>query len=327
MSGAGSGREALQSVAVTVDLVVFVPAVWWFLVIRRGGATLRTLIPVTLLSIAGARLVLPREQQGLLPWARWLLAPFEAIAIAWIAWGVRAMVRHRTAERAAKGEQADQGHDLIADVWSILAPTFGTGPVTRTFVTEVALMYYAFASWGRSPHVPSGARAIDLERNDGLLIGIACALLTETIALHLFISSRWGPIPAWTLTATSIYSLLWLVGDARAMSLRPPYVTADAIVLRHGVRADAAVPRSLLQTIERVNWQTIPPNAPDYVNLTRPGEPNAVLHFAKPIDMRLLFGRTQRVTRVGLRAARVHDLESALQLDHGHAFGQRSLRA
>ena len=148
--------------------------------------------------------------------------------------------------------------------------------------------------------------------NDGLLIGIAMAIAVETVALHLFITSRWGPVGAWVLTATSVYSLLWLVGDFRARTLRPPYVTADVLVIRNGMRADAVVPRAVLSTVERVTWRTLPTKGPDYVHLARPGEPNVVVHFREPVTVALLFGRRRRVSRIGIRAERPDEAMRAL---------------
>lgn len=311
-SNAFARRPALGEMAITFDLLVFVPFVWWLIVVRGGQASLRTIVPVIVVSIAGARLVLPREHQAMLPWVRWLIAPAEVAVVGWIAWQIRQLVRRRRASRGSPRASAHEGHDLLADLSTVLAPAFGTGAIAKTITAEIALLYYAFAAWGRQPHVPAGATPIALERNDGLLIGIGMALGVETVALHLFITSRWGPVAAWVLTATSVYALLWLIGDFRARTLRPPYVTDDALVIRNGMRADAVVPRERVSTVERVTWRTLPAKGPDYVDLTRPGEPNVVMHFREPVDIALLFGRRRRVSRIGLRADRPDEALRAL---------------
>jgi hypothetical protein len=298
--------------AITFDLLVFVPFVWWLIMVRGGQASLRTLVPVIVLSIAGARLVLPREQQSMLPWMRWLIAPAEVAVVGWVGWQIRQLIRRRRSARTSARTSQPGGHDLLADLSTVLAPAFGTGVVARTITTEIALLYYSLASWGRKPHIPEDARPVALERNDGLLIGIVMAIAVETVALHLFITSRWGPVGAWVLTATSVYSLLWLVGDFRARTLRPPYVTADVLVIRNGMRADAVVPRAVLSTVERVTWRTLPTKAPDYVDLARPGEPNVVVHFREPVTVALLFGRRRRVSRIGIRAERPDEAMRAL---------------
>jgi hypothetical protein len=310
-SNAFARRPALGEMAITFDLLVFVPFVWWLVVVRGGQASLRTLVPVILVSLAGARLVLPREQQSMLPWVRWLVAPAEVAVVAWVAWQIRQLIRRR---RASGGlpRTSGQGHDLLADLSVVLAPAFGTGVVARTVTTEIALLYYAFASWGRPAHVPVGSQRVALELNGSLLIGLGMALAVETVALHLFLTSRWGPVAAWVLTATSVYSLIWLVGEFRARALRPPYVTDEAIVMRNGMRADAIVPRAQLAAVERVTWRTLPAKGRDYLDLSRPGEPNVVLHFREPVEVALLFGRRRKVSRVGLRAERPDDALRAL---------------
>ena len=311
-SNAFARRPALGEMAITFDLLVFVPLVWWLIVVRGGQASLRTLVPVIVASIAGARLVLPREHQSMLPWVRWLIAPAEVAVVAWVAWQIRQIAGRRRAARDSARALAHEGHDLLADLSVVLAPAFGTGMVARTITTEIALLYYAFASWGRRPNVPAGAQPIAIELNGGLLIGIGMALAVETVALHLFITSRWGPVPAWLLTATSLYSLLWLVGDFRARALRPTYVTDEAVVIRNGMRADAVIPRARVATVERVTWRTLPAKGPDYLDVTRPAEPNVVLHLREPAEAALLFGRRRRVSRIGLCAEHPDDALRAL---------------
>jgi hypothetical protein len=282
-SNAFARRPALGEMAITFDLLVFVPFAWWLILVRGGQASLRTLVPVIVASIAGARLVLPREQQAMLPWVRWLFAPAEVAVVGWVAWQIRQLVRRRRSVRVAAPASRDDGHDLLADLSAVLVPAFGTGVVARTVTTEIALFYY------------------------GLLIGFGMALAVETVALHLFVASRWGPIAAWVLTATSVYTLLWLIGDFRARTLRPPYVTDDTVVIRNGMRADAVVSRDQLIAVERVGWRTLPAKNRDYLDLARPGEPNVVVHFREPVELALLFGRRRRVSRVGLRAERPDD--------------------
>jgi len=305
-------RPTLGEMAISFDLLVFVPFVWWLIVVRSGQASLRTLVPVILASIVGARLVLPRDHQAMLPWVRWMMAPVELAVVGWVAWQIRAIVRRRQSDRATSPGLTGGGHDLLADLSTVLEPAFGTGAVATIVTSEIALIYYAFASWGRRPHVPDGAQPIVLEHNGSLLVGIAMALAVETVMLHLFVVSRWGPLAAWVLTGTSLYSLLWLTGEFRARVLRPPYVTDDALVIRNGMRASVVVPRTELSAVERVTWRTLPAKAADYLDIARPGEPNVVLHFRDPVEVALLFGRRRRVTRIGLRAERADEAMRAL---------------
>jgi hypothetical protein len=53
-----------------------------------------------------------------------------------------------------------------------------------------------------------------------ILAAPCLAILVETAAIH-FLVRRWSRPVAWVLTALSLYSLLMIVGHARALVLRP----------------------------------------------------------------------------------------------------------
>jgi hypothetical protein len=308
-SAALDRRPVLVGGAITFDLVVAVPLAWWLLVVRKGAASLRSLLPVVLLSMLGARLVLPTDHQGALPWMRVLVAPLELGVIAWVAWQVRATVRAR---RVARGGLADAGVDVRAELLAVLAPALGRGTLATVVATEIGLLHYVLTPWARTPHAPAGARTFAHERNGGLVAGLLIAITAETIPLHLFVAARWGALAAWVLTGLSVYGALWLVGDYRAIAMRPIVVRGDEIVIRHGLRTDIAISRSRIARAERPSWRTLPERAPDYLDLSRPGEPNVVLELDAPVEARLPFGMRRTVSRIGLRVEEAEAFVGAL---------------
>src|SRR5258708_34210956 len=54
--------------AVSADLTLPLPALYWLLVVRTGRARVLTLAPVFLACLALAALLLPAGQRGILPW-------------------------------------------------------------------------------------------------------------------------------------------------------------------------------------------------------------------------------------------------------------------
>ncbi|OGU07923.1 MAG: hypothetical protein A2W29_05105 [Gemmatimonadetes bacterium RBG_16_66_8] len=78
--------------AASLDLTLFVPFLYWLLVVRRAGAPWITVVPVFVLSVAAAPLVLPQGAEGALPVVRWIAAPAELLLLGLVA---RALVRAR----------------------------------------------------------------------------------------------------------------------------------------------------------------------------------------------------------------------------------------
>jgi hypothetical protein len=139
-------------------------------------------------------------------------------------------------------------------------------------------------------------------RSGALAAGLALAVTVETIVLHLWLAPR-RPLLAWTLTALSALTLVWLALEFRAWGRRAVHVTPEHLDLRIGGRAAAEVPRAAVAHAQPATWRDVP-DRPDatYLNLTGPAEPNVLLTFAAPVPVRVAGGIvTRRVTRVGLR--------------------------
>jgi hypothetical protein len=111
------------------------------------------------------------------------------------------------------------------------------GPVAGTALAyEISLIWLALFGWRRRHDAPPES-SFSYHRNSGYVhfaIAILIALVIETFAVH-FLLRLWSPVAAWILTAISIYSGFWIVGDLQAARLRP-------IVSRPAPRAGALRP-------------------------------------------------------------------------------------
>ncbi|HKG92146.1 MAG TPA: hypothetical protein VKA84_09655 [Gemmatimonadaceae bacterium] len=140
-------------------------------------------------------------------------------------------------------------------------------------------------------------------RSGSLLAGLALAILVETVALHAWLRAR-HPLVAWALTLASLAAIAWLAADYRAMGRGAVRVTPDALDLRVGRRLALTLRPSDVATAARAGWRDVPeagtPAAAEYVNPTKPAEPNVLLTLREPATVRLVAGVTRRVRRVGL---------------------------
>lgn len=140
-------------------------------------------------------------------------------------------------------------------------------------------------------------------RSGSVVAGIGIALVVETVALHLWLHPR-HPVLAWGLTAASVGTLAWLVADYVAMGRGAVRVDADAVRMVIGRRVDATVERQAIESVVRPGWKDIPesgtPAAADYLNLTKPAEPNVLITLVAPARVLLPGGISRRVRRLGL---------------------------
>lgn len=280
--------------AITLDLTLVVPALYWLLVIRPSGASAARVVALFVLSLLGARFVLRPDQREFLSYARFLGAPFELAVIALVVVKVR---------RAARGfRAAGMEADVPERIAAALADAFPYPIVGRIFTTELTLGWYAVASWRRAPHVPAGARAFTYHRKSGLVAlhsAVIAACIVELFLVHLVVHA-FSARAAWALSAMSAIGVVWLVGLARAIVLRPVLVTAGGIAVRSGALWTLDVPFDALERVETGRVAAPPRRAPGLLRVGGNGRPSALLVLREAIMARGPYGRTKAVTTVAL---------------------------
>ncbi len=252
----------LVRAGVTFDLCVVPAGLWWLLVVRRGLARPRTIARVAALSIALCAVLFGRE-------VRLLAVPLE-LALIWVAvTSVRKALRARTASDAATALRTG------------LADALGDSAMARAVATELSIFWYAIFSWGRT--APAGGfTAYKRAGWIAIYVAIALACVAEAIPLH-FLFRRWGPLAATLSVVIHVYTVLWLVGDLRALVLRPIRVERDTLLLRIGLRWEADVPLGEIVAVERSP-------ASQGMKLGVLGSPNLVLKLRAPMQLYGPFG-------------------------------------
>src|SRR5262249_41701789 len=128
----------------------------------------------------------------------------------------------------------------------------------------------------------SGWVAIDL--------AIAIMVVAEGIPLHFVLPRGWA-IGSLVL---HVYTLLWLLGDLRAMQLRPITVSGDTLHLRIGLKWEADIPLS------EIEWAELADRA-EGRKLAVLGSPNLVLRLRRPHELHGLFGVRRMAQTISLQ--------------------------
>jgi hypothetical protein len=207
----------------------------------------------------------------------------EVIAVGWL------VLRIRRVARVARASRDDGPIGAIeAGLTAIRIPR----RVAGVMATELAVVYLALTGWFRRP-VPGGLAM----RSTGWLLFagvIGFLVVVESAATHVVLAMTWSPLAAWIASASSVYALVWLVGDAQAIRLYPVAVVNGTLHLRLGVRWRAAVAVTDIVSIEET--RTVPAGA---VNLALM-EPTVVVTLREPIELRGLLGKRRRGDRIAL---------------------------
>lgn len=284
----GSADGPLLALALSVDLTLLVPGLYYWLAVRRKGWPAATTIPVFLLSLFAASRIVPADHHGFLESLHLLVPLAELAFLALLAVAVR-----RAFAKAGRGSSA--AADPLAQSERITLDLTGSPTAARIVAFELALLTYAF-TWRRP--APLGPRELSYHRkaavgaiNGGLLVLIAA----EAFPVHLLLS-RWSPTAAWVVLALTVYSALWLVGDARAMARRPIRVTGEGLELRFGLRWSLEAPWAAIQELgprrmgSKADLSLVPLGT----------DPTHRLVLREPLPARGLYGITRSVSSVDL---------------------------
>ncbi|MEX2219062.1 MAG: hypothetical protein WD749_09920 [Phycisphaerales bacterium] len=293
------------SIAVALDVALIIPAAYWALVVRHRLGHARTLIPIVALCILAASAIVPAGHAGVLAWARYLIIPAEVGLLAYLVYKVRAVLALGCASRAG---------DPIEAASAALQDALGSPFAARLIASEFAVFYYALASWGRRPQVPEGASGFAPARAATVIAVLVPIVALETVGMHMLVS-RWSVLAAWILTALSAYTMLWVLGDYRAMAMRPTLVTREEVVIRVGLRCSLRAPLALIERVQSTDWRDQGRCVPGHLNMASPDSPNILVAFREPITAQRFFGVTTTVQSVGLR---VQDADGMLRALHAH---------
>jgi hypothetical protein len=309
-----SGRlrltPGLETFVVVVDYAVALPALYWYLVVRRAGARAATVLPVIALGLVAAGLVLPEAEAGGAGVLRWLLVGAELFLVS------TALRRAAGAVRAARARsESTPVADFYDHLRDDLGRTFGVPAVGSAVAAEAALLYYAFTGWfRRSPAaVEAGTFSYHRASNMAAVVAALVGISAVEIPVAHILLANWSDAAAWIATALGIFGVVWGLGAYQSMRMRPTVVTADTLVLRLGVLAQARIPMRNVARVERARFPYPDPKAPDYLLMAPMGDPMWLITTSDPMVVERIYGRRRTARRVGVIVDRPEEFERTLR--------------
>ena len=287
------GRPELGAGAITFDLVVAIPALFYLLVVRATRVPAIAVVPVFLGSLLGAALVLPAEHRRYLELLERLVVPAELLLLGYV--GLR-IHRGRSAPTAGRGDLPDR---LRATLGQVLPSPLAAAAVAH----EAALLGYALLAWRARPDVREGELGFTTHRGNGyggVLAAAAFAVVVETVGIHLLVE-RWSATAAWVLTGLSVYGLVWLLGHFQAVRLRPVLLAADALHVRIGLLWSVRVPYGDVASLGPAGAGAPARGAPGYLHAVTLGRARLLVELREPVRVDGMYGYVKKdVRRIGL---------------------------
>ncbi|HVT02568.1 MAG TPA: hypothetical protein VHL58_04230 [Thermoanaerobaculia bacterium] len=272
------------------DLLVSVPLIYYFLVVRRGSARASSLVGVVAFSLMAAAHIIPAGRQPVTKVLPFLIAPVELLVIALVIGRIRMGVRQAR-------QRGESNHDPIAILRTAASSVLGDNVASEAIVSEIANVYYALFAWRRKPEETDTTLSFHKESGWSVVMaGFILAIVAESTALHLLLFTR-APRAAWVLTALDLYGILWLIGDAQGFRLRRTRLRTDALEIEFGMRWRGCIDVSLIEKVERVTA----PLPKKFLKLMLLGDPEMVIHLREPITFSGMYGLRKTTATIAVR--------------------------
>lgn len=303
------GNAALPF-AVTVDLLLIVPAVY-FLLIRKTTIPKTTVVPVIVLGLLLGTHFLPQEDQTYLAlFKTWIFPVVELGVLSYVVYTFRTVAKE-TQERSA---QAVDFFTALKEACSKVLPK----PAAGLFATEVAVFYYGFIYWKKRKlqeneftyHRSSGTVA--------LLIVILGIVGIETFVFHLLLS-RWSELAAWIFTGLSIYSAIQLFGFLKSMTKRPISIGGNQLNLRYGIMNETTIRLDDIMSVELSSKEIAFNEETRKLSFLGPLEPhNVIIRLSKQNTLRGLYGTKKTYKTIALHVDDTAIFKQQLQAARQH---------
>lgn len=287
-----SPRPGILAIAITIDIAVGVPLLFYLLIVRKKFLPLSSIVPVCILTLLAIRFILPISEQSFLRFIDFLIPTIELSVAVFLLIKLRHIIHD---VRTAKRDCLYFTDALRTGIRKSVKSDF----VAAIVASEVSMLYLAFAGWvARFRTSRQDVTKYTYHKKSNFLFWPLVALIiVETVGVHLVISI-WTQPGAWVFTGTSVYTLLWMVGHYHASRLQPVIVDDRYIYLRTGLIWRGQMPLDNILEIRKV--MKADRHADGYVNVSLLGDPDVVIVLRRAEVLEGLFARKKETKLVGI---------------------------
>ena len=281
------------SLAITLDIVIGIPILFYFFVIRKFQLKLATVLVAYLAAVGVAGWILPNEHEGYLAWFEFSLVFSEAILIGFLGFNIRKIIKQY-------GIESELRNDFILNLEASLRQV--VGKAAGAVVGEIAMLRYAFFFWKiKSEHLPT-QYPYTVHKKSGVaaMIGaLMLATIAETIAVHLLLA-EWNYTVAIVLLILSIYSFMFLIGYLVAIYKRPTIIENNQLTLRIGFVWYGVIDFDKIEKVEIV--KRIDEEDKSILNIASATltSPNILITLKEPVTLTWLYGMKKTSAKLAI---------------------------
>ncbi len=183
--------------------------------------------------------------------------------------------------------------------------------IVQVLASEMLVFYYAFLSWRKRAEA-TGFTVYKNTMHIPLLVMVFHAALFEAVAFHWFFHDRL-PVLAWAHTILSLYGIIFLIADARALILNPTKLMGHKLYISNGLMKRLSVYVGHIEAIHDTLDSKEVYQMKVFGNIDE--QPAFVLEFKTPQTIHFVGGFEKQVKYVGVYADDASALRKQLEQD------------
>ncbi|TCP55379.1 hypothetical protein EV586_10331 [Tumebacillus sp. BK434] len=304
-----SEQEAV-ALGVAFDLILTIPLLYYFLVIRKSKQSWLAVLPVFFFGTLAGKYMLPASQSEWFDRLIYVAPVLEAGLVLFVLFKLRTLVKQYRALRATAFHWIDAFR-------SALASSIGESRLVDLLAMDVGMLSYAL---NFSKPKPQRFPAFTYHQDSSLkalVIVFSLLLLLESTLTHMLIAV-WSDIVAWIATASSLYTILILIAYYNSVKHSPILVSRDQVYVRIGFASHVLIDKANIAGVQRlgVSYEEKRDKHAFYAVLLME-EPQLEIKLHQPVILHGPLGRQTPVGRVLLKVDDPHRFISALEQGEG----------
>jgi hypothetical protein len=289
-----SAQPELLSRAITIDLLVIVPMVY-FLIIRKRDVPKITVVSIFVLGIVVLSYFLPEENQ------QWLEA-VKTYVLPIIELGIVSLIVYKVMQLSKAYRKEDKTSQDFYTILKEAATQVFPKKIATVLVTEISVIYYGFIRW----------RAKKISKNEftyhkknaliSITAGFTLIIVAETFGLHSWLV-KWNTTAGWIISCLSAYTALQFFALTKSILMRPIAIDVNAKVvhLKYGYFTELSIPAEQIKSVELFHKdlpddKSVIPFSP----LGSVGEHNIVLHFTEELSFSGMYGIRRKAKSIAI---------------------------
>jgi hypothetical protein len=292
-NAAFSKNAHLMSFAITCDIVVILPILFYFLIVRPLKLNPAFILSIYILSAWAVYFILPKTQHFYLKYVWHSLAFVEIGVMIWAVSKVKTIIK-------TYKSLSINSFDFYFNLKKSLELAIGNTVFTRVFATEIAIIRYGLLFFIQAKiEVLPHQKTFSVHKKSGYITIWAVLLFVgfvELFALH-FLFKKFGNTVVLIADALSIYTLIFMVADLIALLRRPILIDNQQLTIRNGIRWHVIIDRKNIEKIEDISRL---PADKDIQKIATLGEPNVLLMLKESIEITGFYGMRFQSKRLAL---------------------------